>query len=117
MKMQRVKKLTKMLGSALVACLSVTATSEALTWQNPWTPDSNTLVLYHFDETSGTTINDSAGTPTNTTTTASLFTSESSGHWLASGAGNYLRDVNPNGRVANFNVSNIDWSKGLTINF
>jgi len=43
---------------ALVTCSSQGQNSN---WQQPYAPDANTVALWHFDEGSGTTINDYSG--------------------------------------------------------
>lgn len=65
--------------------------------QTPYVTDANTLFLYHFDETSGSTANDSSGNGRHATYGSNVLTGVSS----AAGLGQAIQPApNSNGRVS-----------------
>lgn len=110
----------------LIQALSVwvfllNASSLALTWNAENQADANTILLYHFNEDSGTSVSDSSDKGRNTTLTRDFRASESENHWLSSGNGRYLKGYHATSGTGDFvnnvTVTNMNWNLGLTISF
>jgi hypothetical protein len=95
--------------------------ASALTWVAENTPTTNTLLLYHANEGSGTNVTDASTNNRNSTLTRDCFAVEGANSWLGSGAGTYLSGIsstNSNGDyIHTVLATNVNWNKGLTISF
>lgn len=95
--------------------------AHALTWMAENQADADTLLLYHFSESSGTNVTDASANARNATLTDDFRASEESGHWLTSGSGKYLKGYSASSGtgdyINNISVTGVDWNKGLTISF
>ncbi|MBU0678630.1 MAG: LamG domain-containing protein [Verrucomicrobia bacterium] len=104
--------------------MSVTiGTDPATNWTGGWTSenrsDTNTLLLYHFNEGSGTDVADSSMYGFDTTLPSDFFADETSNSWLNTGVGTYLRgdSGSPGDYVNNVTITNVDFDKGLSFSF
>ena len=97
------------------ACMALSP-AWALTWQHANAADTNTIALYHFNETSGTNAYDAAGARTLAHTTTNMTSAAAPG-WMATPIGRYLLCSNNNyATYSTYNIA-INWTNGLTISF
>ncbi|MCX7003580.1 MAG: CehA/McbA family metallohydrolase [bacterium] len=97
------------------ACMALSP-AWALTWQHANAADTNTIALYHFNETSGTSAYDAAGARTLTHTSTNMTSAAAPG-WMATPIGRYLLCSNNNfATYSTYNIA-INWTNGLTISF
>lgn len=101
-------------------CLLFASRASALTWVAENTPTTNTLLLYHVNEGSGTNVADASANSRNSTLTRDCFATEPVGdYWMENNGGTYLRGVSgtPGDYIRTVSVNGVNWNKGLTISF
>jgi hypothetical protein len=107
------KCITALLSIGLLPIVSV----QALQWDTENFVDSDTLLLYRFNETSGTTIFDSSGNGFHGTLASADARAGAAPTWLTTPSGDYLAPVGGNGMNANVTVTGVNFNTGLTISF
>jgi len=95
-------------------CALCAPCSHALTWQHANNADADTIALYHFNETSGTTSMDAAGARHLQHTAEGMPSADAPG-WLATPSGRYLVCASNACAMHNTFDVTINWTKGLTI--
>ena len=93
------------------------ASIQALQWDSENVVDSDTLLLYHFNEGTGTTIVDSSGNDFDGTLASADAWGGSAPTWLTTPSGDYLAPVGGNGMNANVTVNGANFNNGLTVSF
>lgn len=112
-----------LIGSLLVSLLLVVSARQgfALNWNAENTPTTNTLLLYHLNEGSGTNVTDAGAYSFHSSLIRDCFASEGTGSWSGSGAGTYLKGYTETNQSGDYirtrAVTNVNWSRGLTISF
>lgn len=101
-----------------MSALSFSAQAEMF-WSSANVADQDTLLLYHFDEASGLTVEDAGPAESNSSLSDEFRVNNAPVSWLAATENPYLsgRSGAPGDYVNSVNLTGMDMSKGLTISF
>lgn len=106
-------------GITAVSVLLAVSPVHALTWENPNTPDANTIALFHFDEGSGL-VTHSTDSIRSFTLTENLSNWTPAPAWMATPSGTCLTGTNTITQTVGISPSQyeMDWSRpAITISF